>query len=448
MTALLPPCITPPDTVRPTFSLLRQTAENIVTTWPWAMYHQPSHPAPIKGLTYFMQPDAVTEVLLNRDGAFDQSTLTRRILRPIWRSGLTVAEGERWRAQRRAAAPVFTPASVEAIIPVAQTVGSALCATWENGPGTVEVTKPLGDAAQRVVMESLLGDLLNAAEMQRLQRSGARLISEMNRINYADLLFLPEWTRRFLGPTFHATAKVLHDQLARTLPNLKAANSVDAPLLTRLVTATDPETGQGLSIAQIRDNIVGFLGAGRETTALSIAWTLMLLAHDPRSQEKVREEVSALGALTPQSLTQLSFTRACFLEAMRLYPPAPQIVRDCLKDTELAGVHLRKGDVVNLPIYVIHRHRALWDEPDAFRPERFAALDSTAKELRGRYLPFGGGAHICLGQAFAMTEVLVLLAQIVQRFDIALPRGFSLQFETGASLRPRGGLHLQLTPRG
>lgn len=448
MPTLTPPYVTPPKSVRTSLKLLEQSARCILETWPEEMYHAETYQPPVKSVLYVMKPEALAQILVTQADKFEQSRFLRRIIGPVWRSGIATSVGAAWRWQRRAAAPVFTPKSVTAIIPAANNAAHNLCKKWKASKVVeCEITHELGNAAQQVVLDGLLGTLSNERSAEILQNHGAELTKKTGRINYADLLMLPDWTRRFLGPILDAPSKGLHAEVGARLADLRSDKS--GPLLHLLSQSKDPETGKVMSQDQLRDNIVGSVAAGRETTALSLSWALYLLALDQDTQTRVRDEVNAVVKakdVTAEDLENLPLTRSVLYEAMRLYPPAPQIVRDCLQDAEVAGISFRKGMSVTIPIYAIHRNPAFWKEPNAFLPDRFLDPHVFAKQNRFRFLPFGGGARVCLGQAFVMAETVTILAQIIRTFQAKDATQGELEFETGASLRPKGGLHLQFSP--
>ena len=181
----------------------------------------------------------------------------------------------------------------------------------------------------------------------------------------------------------------------------------------------------------------------------ALGTTLWLLALFPDDQERLRDEILRVAGDAPleaRHVEALDGVRAAIMESMRLYPPAPAHLRDCLRDTELCGVRIRKGTLVTIPLYAVHRHRKLWEEPDAFRPERFAGMAITDKALRGRYTPFGGGPRICLGMHFAMAEMVTVTANLLRAFRFDEVPGFEPGFAVGAGFYPKDGLKVTVTP--
>jgi cytochrome P450 len=199
-----------------------------------------------------------------------------------------------------------------------------------------------------------------------------------------------------------------------------SADQMQAPrdLLDLLVTARDPDAGKEFRPDQLRDQVATMLLAGHETTAVSLCWALYLLALAPQVQERVYEEARGADLERGSTLEALSFTRAVIEETLRLYPPAYVIVRTAKRRDEFAGLRVQRGDLIVVAPWLLHRHRRRWEEPDAFRPERF--LPGAPPVDRYSYLPFGVGPRVCIGAHFALTEATLALASLVRSFRIEL----------------------------
>jgi cytochrome P450 len=197
----------------------------------------------------------------------------------------------------------------------------------------------------------------------------------------------------------------------------------------------------------IIDNMMIFLLAGHETTANALTWTLYLLALFPEWQERAREEIKRVapdGKIGREQIDQLDILEELFQEAMRLFPPAATLMRKTREPVTLGGVELAKGATVVIPIYVIHRHRKLWDDPLSFDPTRFRP-EARAKRHRCAYMPFGAGPRTCLGAAFSMIEGKTLLATMLARARFELPKGERPMPLIRLTLRPKQGLKLKVT---
>lgn len=221
----------------------------------------------------------------------------------------------------------------------------------------------------------------------------------------------------------------------------------DPPDLLDLMLQGDPKTGTALDPLMVRNNLLGFLFAGHETTALALTWALYLLAFDRSVQARTRDEVrNALGdrdVAEHADLANLPLVGRVIDEALRLYAPAGFLTRKALEDDELSGQQVRAGMTIILPIHALHRHHLLWDAPDRFDPDRFLP-ERSATRHRYAYLPFGGGPRICIGAALALQEARILLASVLARYDVSLPAGYTPEPQMWFTLRPAGGMWLSL----
>jgi unspecific monooxygenase len=221
--------------------------------------------------------------------------------------------------------------------------------------------------------------------------------------------------RRFQARWMRLIETIMHDRMREAQPE------TPRDLFDLLRAARDPETGEAFSASQLRDQLATLLLAGHETTAVTLFWSLTLLAQDPQEQTRLAEEVRGL-AIEPDAamaiLPQLVRTRAVVSEALRLYPPAATIAREAIGPDRLGDLDLPKRSLVMIAPWVLHRHRKFWRDPDAFDPLRF--MPDAPAVPRFAYLPFGAGPRICVGAQFALTEAVLVLAMLLQRFEFAL----------------------------
>lgn len=189
--------------------------------------------------------------------------------------------------------------------------------------------------------------------------------------------------------------------------------------LTLLINSGDAENAP-LTPDEIEDQMLTFIGAGHETTSRAMTWMLYLLSQDTERRAKVEAEVDALDTSIPAETwaDHMPYAMACFEETMRLYPPAPIISRELTGDVSFKGHAFKTGDAVMINLWALHRHRDLWDSPDAFTTERFLQENRAAID-RFQYLPFGLGHRVCIGQRLALKEAGILIALIMRdyRFD-------------------------------
>jgi cytochrome P450 len=220
-------------------------------------------------------------------------------------------------------------------------------------------------------------------------------------------------------------------------------------LLSMLLAARDEETGSALSDREVRDQVITFIGAGHETTAVALAWTFYLLDQNPDATDRLRDEVDrVLGDRVPtvDDLPNLSFTRRVIEESLRIYPPVYGTIRDAREEDEIGGFRIPARSMIVLVPYVTHRHPEFWPDPDRFDPDRFLP-EAEAARPRFAWYPFLGGPHQCIGQEFAMLEATLATAMIARSFRLRLAPGASIEPRPKLSLRPRGGMPMVLERR-
>jgi cytochrome P450 len=210
------------------------------------------------------------------------------------------------------------------------------------------------------------------------------------------------------------------------------------------------EQAGGLTREEVKDNIVTFIGAGHETTARALGWTLYCLANAEDERHLLEEEIDCFfrgDAVPPEQwIEHLPRTRAAFEEALRLYPPAPSINRAAIEDDRYGDLVIKAGVTVLIMPWTLHRHRRLWDEPEAFRPSRFWP-ENRDKIDRFQYLPFGAGPRICIGASFALQEAVIALAVLLYRFRFSCTADCKPWPVQKLTTQPEGGLPMTVSRR-
>jgi cytochrome P450 len=392
-----------------------------------------------------MDPEALKRILRDRVDDYPKSMVTKLILGPAIGESLFVAEGEHWKWQRRAASPVFTRRNVAALAPVMSHAAerSAARIAAQVGRGA-DVFAEMVTATFEVISDVTFSDGAGF-DRETVHRAIETYIGQTAKVSLLDILGAPPWVprlHRLIGSTGISEMKQVAD---RAIETRRAEGAKPVPdLLDLLLRAQDPATARQMNTAELRDNLLTFIVAGHETTALTLAWALYLSAFDPAVQEAARDEARAAlqgRAATAEDLPNLPLTRQIVDEALRLYPPAAFLSRTAQARDTLLGREVRKGDTVILPIYALHRHHALWQDPDAFRPARF---DGRAKVDRFAYLPFGDGPRICIGASFALQEAVIILATLLSRFRFIRIPGRDPKPVMILTLRPQGGVWLRV----
>jgi cytochrome P450 len=395
------------------------------------------------------EPSAIRHVLLDNAANYRKSELTRRLLEPGLGRGLLTSEGETWRRHRRIMAPAFDRRSIESYAPVITAVTRGLLARWDALPDASEVD--VGAAMMHTTLHIISRAMFsaNSDEIVEVVERGVGRYQMTVRPSLFDLLRFPLWFADLFSGR-RSTAKVFNefdravDDLIASRADAAAAQPKD--LLARLVAARDAETGGAMTAKEVRDEVVTIFMAGHETTAQALTWTWYLLALHPAVEAKLHDELRAvLDGRIPhyEDIARLRYTRMVIEESMRLYPPAHTMAREPVADDEVLGQRIRRGAIVLISPWLLHRKASLWPDPHRFNPERF-----TAEPPRFTYIPFGAGQRICIGAAFAMTEAILILATVAQRYRLRLKSGHPIEPQGLITLRPRYGMPMTLERRG
>ena len=394
-----------------------------------------------------MDPTAIREMLLDRVDDYPKSLVTKNLLRPAIGDSLFIAEGAHWRWQRRAVAPAFSHRNMLNLSPImtaaAQRSADRIVAA---GPRAINMLDEMVTATFDVISDVTFsgGDGFDRGAVHRAIDD---YIAEAGKLSLFDILGLPDWLPR---PGRAMSGRALKDmkRIADGAIDARAERGPsDTPdLLDLLLDGTDPKTKRQMNTAELRDNLLTFIVAGHETTALTPSWALYLMGFDQAVQQKARAEAQTVlqgRAATGADVENLPYIRQIIDETLRLYPPAGVISRTAQRNDTLCGREVRPGDTVMVPIYALGRHQQLWDQPDVFDPDRFKdrkAIDRYA------YLPFGDGPRICIGASFAQQEAVIILATLLSRFRFTPVAGKSPEPVMILTLRPEGGVWLTATP--
>ena len=391
-----------------------------------------------------LKPEWVQRVLLDNAANYVKPRLVKRILDPTIGRGLLTSDGELWRVQRKIVAASFTPPAVDALVPVFARVGAAIAQGWQ--PGTRDMALEATAATMAVISEALFsGDprLTSRAAMDHITAA----MDGVSEARLQVLLGLPLIPVTGRGRRGRKGMNFLRQRLREIVLERLEPGAPD-DFVTGMIRSLMEQFPRDEALELAVDNAATFYLAGHETTANTTTWTLYLLAEQPELQERVAAEAAAaLDAGVDADLPQrLPLLRAVLDESLRLYPPVPRVDREALAADRLGEHDIRPGDLVSIWPWIIHRHRRLWDDPDAFDPERFAASRKHGRH-RFQYLPFGGGPRSCVGARLAIAEALTILALWLRDWRVAPVPGRSVEVSGVVTLRPKGGMPLILSKR-
>lgn len=453
-TAFRPPIPTPRTEPVGPLRMIAILRRNPLELWSEAHYREPI----LVGKTMLgdravvNDPVAIRRVFLDNAANYRKDELQLRVLRPGLGKGLLTAEGEDWRAQRRALAPLFAPRQVSAFVPAMHAVARANVERLrrKRSGRTVDLSEEMARLTLEMLEHTLFSQGLGR-DASEFQQAVTQYFDTAGRVDPLDLLglpaFLPRLGRRRARGTLDFFARAVNDIVAARRALLARGEAGPRDILTLLLDAQDPETGRGMTEDDIRANIVTFIGAGHETTANALTWTLYLLSQAPAWRDRVENEVAErFDPVRDEMPDDLPVTKAAFEEAMRLYPPAAILSREAIDADVLAGRRIRAGTVVTIAPFLLHRHRTLWRDPDAFDPSRFLGEERETID-RFAYIPFGAGPRVCIGQGFAMSEGVIALAHLLKAFRFDLADNHPVEPVQRITLRPKHGMRMTMAER-
>jgi cytochrome P450 len=392
-----------------------------------------------------LHPDSVQRVLLDNAANYEKPGLVKRLLAPTIGRGLLSSDGGLWREQRRIVAASFAPGAVDGLVPVFARVAADAAAEWEEG--VRDVAREATAATMRVISDALFSGDRRLVSEEAMGHIAAALaaVNEARLQVLLGLPLVPVSRRGWLGRRGQV-------YLRRTLTELvreRLAGGGPDDFLGKLIRDLHDRFPPDEALALTVDNAATFYLAGHETTANAVGWTLYLLSEQPELQDRMAGEAqAAVGAGEAAGLPdRLPRLRMVVEEAMRLYPPAPRFDRQAVAADRLGDFEVAPGDLVSIWPWLIHRHKLLWDHPDAFDPDRFSPARRAGRH-RFQYIPFGGGPRLCVGMRFAVAEALTILAEWIAAWRFEPMPGRVVQPSGMVTLRPAGGLPLVLSRRG
>jgi cytochrome P450 len=434
---------------------MRVLRRNPIETWTKAHFEWPILVGPtiLGTIAVVNDPAAIRRVFVDNAANYRKDALQKRILGQGLIDGLAEVEGDDWRVQRRTLAPLFTPKTINSFARAITASAEDLVARWlrlREGR-IIDIRPEMARVTLDVLGRTIFSDGLGQ-DVDQFVAATSRYFATFGRLDLFDLLDFPEWLPRLSKLGYHSAetflASVVETIMAKR-KRLLAKDKAGAPrdLLTLLLEAQDPQTGAGLSDTEVKANILTFIAAGHETTANALTWSLFLLTLSEEWRARLAAEASAvLSGPVEDYAARLVETKAVIEEAMRLYPPVASMSRQAIGPDDLAGKRIRKGSLVVVSQWVLHRHRLLWEKPDCFDPRRFLP-GSREKIDRFAYLPFGAGPRVCIGASFSLQEAAIILAYIMRSFSLELKKNHVVKPVQRITLKPDGGLPVILRRR-
>lgn len=393
-------------------------------------------------------PALVARVLTERPDDFPKSNRIREGLLPLLGNSVFVTNGEVWKRQRRIIDPAFEGGRLRDTFPAMLEAAKAAVARLPEGE--VEIEEQMSHAAADVIFRTLFSIPIEDVVATRVFHEFRAYQRTQPILNLAAFLPLPRWIPRLHRRSTKRSAAMIRGliaQLTAARADEIAADTAPDDLATKIMTTADPLTGERFTAEEMVDQVAIFFLAGHETSASALAWALYLLAINPGAQERVAAEAATLPE-TPafSDMSRLKFTRDVFRETLRLYPPVPMMVRQNACPEDFRGRAVPPGAQVVLSPWHQHRHERLWQNPDAFVPDRWQTEEGR-QSSRQAYMPFSAGPRVCTGAGFAMVEGPLLLALMVRAFRFDRIAGKEPVPVAHLTVRAKDGIHLHVQRR-
>src|SRR5688572_9886094 len=403
------------------FSKVRNSALAVVYDRSYSM-HLGDVWTPLRTVYFVNQPELVERILVKEWEHFPKSNLMNTMLELLLGESIFITNGALWRRQRKMIDPAFAAARVHDVFPLMRDAALAMGERLsQHADGeTVPVDVEMMHVAADIIFRTIYSRPFRRDEATTIFRAFSRFQELAYARGVWSMAGVPDWLSiGRLRAGRHA--RIIRNLLTSALDERLDAPDAEEPrkdILSSLLKARDPDTGEPFTRRELVDQIATLFLAGHETSASALAWAVFLLANRPDIQERLhREAVSVFGDGLPEfrHVKHLRLARDVFRETLRLYPPVAFTLRDATRTEAMRDKIVKAGAILMMSPWLLHRHRKLWKRPDEFDPDRY--LDSDTKtSLRKAYIPFSAGPRVCLGASFAMQEAVLILACLAREF--------------------------------
>jgi cytochrome P450 len=383
-------------------------------------------------------PDGVQRVLQEHNRAYQKGPLWD-VIRAVAGNGLFTSEGTHWLRQRRLMQPAFHREVISGFGELMTRQTERLLEGWKLASATgepIDLGHEMATLTMRIVAEAMFHADMDA-DLDELTEAITWLLADIDfRIE------VPFYPRMGVPTPRNRRSRrelaTIDTTVMRVIEARRRSGERRDDLLGLLMAAIDEETGAPMTDRQLRDEVVTIFVAGHETTAVLLTWLFHRLAAEPAWEDRLAREVrDAIGDRRPgaEDAGRLPSVRMAIDETLRIYPPVWITNRTAVEDDVLRGHQVARGTTLAVSPYVTHRLPAFWPDPERFDPLRFAG-DAAATRPRFAFIPFGGGPHLCIGNAFALMEATLITATVVGRYQLEPVAGKAVGLAPGTTLRP------------
>ncbi|MEM0953829.1 MAG: cytochrome P450 [Pseudomonadota bacterium] len=370
----------------------------------------------------FNDPELVKDIMRDDAGVFPKSDLMVSALEPLIGESIFVTDGDKWRRQRAMVDPAFSQLRIshafDAMRAAVDDYELRLDALAETGEA-FSLDLAMGHLTADIICRTVFSTSLDSAVAMDVFEDFTVFERSVAQVDIGRLILAPAWSEAPQPPEVLAACKRIRDHIGTLLDtHLEPGNSYN-DIASDVIAARDAETGRPFSRDELIDQLGVFFLAGHETTASVLTWVFYILSQRPPTLARLREEVHNVVGVSGadfSQLRQLPFTRAIFKETLRLYPPITFMPRVALRATQVGPRKLRRGALVMISPWTLHRHSAYWQDPHCFVPERFLPEHESALHT-GAFIPFGQGPHTCVGAGFAQAESALIMSRLAMRYD-------------------------------
>ncbi|MDE1159114.1 MAG: cytochrome P450 [Neorhizobium sp.] len=395
-------------------------------------------------------PDAIKYVVATRHENFERKTpQMRRALEYLLGDGLFISDGETWKQRRPLVSDIVHKNRVPAFGPIMTDTSLELVRRWEElGDGaTVNALHEMAGLTAEIISRSVFGNDLGEDAAAAVTEGFTSYQSLIDSINLGYFLGFDEGLPQRRRPSLSRSVKRIHTIIDRVIEDHLAGKGDHNSMVDLLIRRQSRNPELKLDVVALRNEAATIFMAGHETTAATLTWAWYLLSRAPWIEELVHQEIDAVcggHAPTVADVPKLKWCSAVIEETLRLYPPVPILARQNKQADRIGTIDVKKSSLIMIVPWILHRTPSLFDRPNEFRPERFA---EGKRPVPYSYIPFASGPRVCPGLQFGLTEAILCLAVIAQRFHVRVKDGHKVEAACRLTLRPKGGLPVTLHKR-
>ncbi len=399
------------------------------------------------------RPDLARSVLMDPEGIFPKSDLMVNALEPLIGDSIFVSSGATWARQREMVDPALTMMRVNRAFPSIEQSVSACVETLERqmrkeAPFSLDLA--MSHLTADVICRTVFSTSLDHEASREVFEAFTLFERSVAQVEIRRLIMDKAWTKIAQRQSVQDACVLIRSHLDDMLGSHIGAQGERFDDIARNIALARDIDGIGFTRAELIDQLGVLFLAGHETSASALTWVFFILANQPHIVARIRAEVKALagdGPIAFEHIKKLSYTRNVFRETLRLYPPITFLPRVATKATTIGGRRIPRGALVIVAPWVLHRHERYWREPDVFDPDRFLP-ERESEMTSGAYIPFGLGPRVCAGAAFATVEAVLIIADLVRRFDFHLSPGAQVQPAARLTTRPVQQIMCSVTRAG